>query len=219
MPQGIKSWNWTVYEEAVRMRLGTFGANISREALQLYPTSNEYDPEYQYTSMVSDVRATCPTRTLADVMASVSSANVYRYVVTSQPSKEVSYLALTSKPAYAYHTLDLFAFFGVLEDYIQPLTAAERDFQSTVQSEVFHFIRTGRVKSSNWRAFPNSTAIVDSNVTVVNDYHETQCDFWESNGFLQYAWTNWATILLPGSEQCKNKTIQQRVFLWFISNI
>ncbi|KAM4593514.1 para-nitrobenzyl esterase isoform 2-T2 [Odontesthes bonariensis] len=66
----ISSWTWEDYRWFVRDKLQSFGQDLSKDALDLYPSSafcptTDHCPERAYTTMVSDIRVTCPNNDLA----------------------------------------------------------------------------------------------------------------------------------------------------------
>ncbi|KAJ8308823.1 hypothetical protein KUTeg_013697 [Tegillarca granosa] len=115
----LNLWNWTLYEQRVRQKLGTFGRQISDEALRLYPTG-EVTPEYQYTSMASDLRVSCANDILADIASSHYKSPVFRYVVTSRPSHPIHVVEIPFPASYSCHMWDIFGFFGTIKDYYTP---------------------------------------------------------------------------------------------------
>ncbi|KAM8893979.1 neurotactin isoform 2-T2 [Spinachia spinachia] len=73
----ISMWTWGDYRWFVKDKLQAFSANLPKEALELYPSSAlcptaDRCPERAYTTMVSDIRATCPSNELARRAAAAS---------------------------------------------------------------------------------------------------------------------------------------------------
>ncbi|TRY64685.1 hypothetical protein DNTS_006394 [Danionella cerebrum] len=68
--ENISTWTWGDYQWFVKKKLSTFGENMTNQALKLYdssapcPTSDRC-PERLYTTMISDIRVTCPNHDLA----------------------------------------------------------------------------------------------------------------------------------------------------------
>ncbi|GBL90899.1 Cholinesterase [Araneus ventricosus] len=89
-PEDLRSWSWNQYRKYVTTSLDSFDPRISQLTMQLYNTSHVYDdepsPELLYTTMVSDIRQTCPVNDFTDMLSSVTNSPVFRYVVTSRPS-------------------------------------------------------------------------------------------------------------------------------------
>lgn len=68
----ITYYVWTVYVCVIFLsaKLKSFGNGLVKEALRLYPSSawcptKDRCPERSYTTMVSDIRVTCPNNDLA----------------------------------------------------------------------------------------------------------------------------------------------------------
>ncbi|XP_064618101.1 para-nitrobenzyl esterase-like [Liolophura sinensis] len=188
----VKSWNSSQYEDYVKLRLDTFGPDISKGALELYKFTNGSSAEYLLTTMTSDARLNCAMDRLAHAMVAGSGGKaVYLYVATARPSDIVPYLGFPFSPEYSFHCIDAFAFFGTMKDfYNQPLKDSDLSFQSVMRKEILSFATTGKVSTEAWKLYPKSTALLDTNVTVVDRYEEERCNFWRINGFFSYAWLN-----------------------------
>lgn len=66
-------------------------------------------PELLYTTMVSDIRQTCPVNEFTGMISSISSSPVFRYIITSRPSSAVSLIH------FLYKSLTNIAFFSHFE--------------------------------------------------------------------------------------------------------
>ena len=185
----IKNWTWNQYKDHVNKTIGTFGDLIYHAALKLYP-ENFKTPEYQFTSLASDVRVNCPTDVMSLYAASTFNSSVYRYVVTSVPSQPVRPFGFPFPASYSFHAWDAFAFFGSVKDYIK--NPSEEDFlwQRNVRDEVMSFVRSGYPSSSEWKPYLSVTALLSDNTTVIKTYHPAQCEFWLANNFYSYSWLN-----------------------------
>ncbi|XP_060072894.1 para-nitrobenzyl esterase-like [Ylistrum balloti] len=181
--------NKSAYEENVMRNLGTFGTDIAKMALRLYPVEKE-SIRYQYTSMVTDVRVGCGNDIMALYAAINTNSPVYRYVVTSQPSTPVSPFGITSDTAFSFHGWDGYAFFGTLPEIIAHPSDNDVMFEANIRREIMSFVKTGSPYSKDWHPFPDSVALFSDDVTVTSGYHSYQCDFWMQNGFFDYSWVN-----------------------------
>ncbi|XP_035214010.1 neurotactin-like, partial [Stegodyphus dumicola] len=89
-PEDLHSWTWSQYRKYVTTSVDSFDPRVSQQTLQLYNTTQLFDdnlsPELLYTTMVSDIRQTCPVNDFAEKLSTALSSPVYRYVVTSRPS-------------------------------------------------------------------------------------------------------------------------------------
>ena len=113
----IKNWTWAQYKDYVNKTIGTFGEHVYRMTLKLYPEDYK-TPEYQFTSLASDVRVNCPTDYLSFIAAGSFKSSVYRYIVTSVPSQPVQPFGFPFNSSYSFHGWDAIAFFGSIKDYI-----------------------------------------------------------------------------------------------------
>ena len=185
----LKNWTWTQYEEHVFRTIGTFGKLTYQTAMYLYPI-HFITPEFQFTSMASDIRANCPNDIMSTYAASTFSSPVYRYVVTSWPSQPVHAVGIPFAASYSMHMWDVFAFFGFIKDYIKNPTEADLQWQENVRNEVISFVHNGQPSTHAWQRYPNTTVKLSSQTSIVSAYNPVQCEFWMQNGFFSYAWIN-----------------------------
>lgn len=94
-PSDLNQWNWSDYRKYVTTSLDSFGMEISKQALELYPAiehDNFTSPSSQYIKMVTDLRQKCPIDHLAVTlsMSSLRSAKIFRYNFDGKPSEPVS---------------------------------------------------------------------------------------------------------------------------------
>lgn len=181
--------NDSTYVKYVHTKLDTFGTDISKMALKMYPVGKE-SVRYQFTSMVSDVRVNCANDIMALYAAINTHSPVYRYVVTSQLSAPVSVFGSSPNMHYAFHALDSFAFFGTLQELMPHPSGSDIMFEANIRREILSFAKTGNPFSKEWSPFPDSVALLSDVSKVTSGYHSYQCDFWMKNGFFDYAWVN-----------------------------
>nr|XP_055030449.1 para-nitrobenzyl esterase-like [Misgurnus anguillicaudatus]XP_055030450.1 para-nitrobenzyl esterase-like [Misgurnus anguillicaudatus]XP_055030451.1 para-nitrobenzyl esterase-like [Misgurnus anguillicaudatus] len=191
--ENISTWMWGDYQWFVREKLMPFGENVTNQALRLYNSSapcptRDRCPERLYTTMTSDMKATCPNNDLAKRAAGALKSPVYRYVVTYTPSRQASVSSLLPFPSrFAFHLLDSLAFFGGLEMVLGTLLPADIKFQQELTKYFLHFAKEGKMPEE-WSEFPSHTALLDETVSFVSSYSAQRCDLWEKNGFYSYAW-------------------------------
>ncbi|KAJ7330644.1 hypothetical protein OS493_022259 [Desmophyllum pertusum] len=183
------------YRARVQNRLGNFSVDVADSVLNMYnqTLSNGTFPSLQfaYTSMVTDLRATCPNNRVAKTASQGFKSSVYRYVVTNRPTSPVS--GLFGFPStFAFHMWDLLAFFGFPSEVGYQPSAKDKNFMKDLRREFGEFINKGTVKQESWKEYPSKTALfADNGVQVpADEYHKEQCDFWLNNGFFSYAWIN-----------------------------
>ncbi|XP_062327204.1 para-nitrobenzyl esterase [Osmerus eperlanus] len=199
----ISMWTWGDYDWFVREKLDSFGGNVSEEALALYPSSALCPtpvrcPERAFTTMVSDLRATCPNNHLARSAAAALSSPVHRYLVTHTPSRPVAVQGgpraprggLWSFPGrFSFHGLDTVAFFLGLEGLLGGLSSQDAAFQELIIHSLVHLAREGKMPEG-WPEYPEGTAVLSASLKVVSSYSADRCRLWEENGFYSYAWIN-----------------------------
>ncbi|XP_063294534.1 para-nitrobenzyl esterase-like [Pelobates fuscus] len=191
----ISVWSEEDYQWFVKAKLNSFGESLSKEALALYPTSEFCSEptrcvEKAYMTMVSDVRATCPSNELARRAAEALSSPVYRYVVTYTPSRPAKLGNLFSfKSWFAFHMLDTLGLFGTLDHALGETTVEDRAFQRLIRKYFLHFAKEG-VMPNEWPQYPNCTALLSTELTIEEDYRHAQCSLWQKYDMFQYAWIN-----------------------------
>ena len=185
----LNNWTWTTYEDHVWQSLSTFSNLTYQTAMKLYP-SHFKTPEYQLTSMSSDLRAICPNDVLAQYAASTFTSPVYRYVATYPPSQPVQVAGTNFASSYAFHSWDVNTFFGFVNDYIKTPTAEDLQWQQNIQEEILSFVRHGYPKTTAWLPYPEKTANLSVTTNPLSAYNPVKCQFWLQNGFFSYAWIN-----------------------------
>ncbi|KAG2462706.1 para-nitrobenzyl esterase [Polypterus senegalus] len=191
----ISTWTWDDYQWFVRDKLKPFGNNISETALSLYQEFKQCQvpkrcPEKAYTTMVADMRITCPSNDLARRAARALKSPVYRYIVTYTPSSEALVLDFIPFPArFSYHTLDTTGFFKSFDINHKVSTATDRQFQQLMQKYFIHFVKTGKMPPE-WQTYPKHIALLSNTFNAMTDDFPKQCSLWEENGFYSYAWIN-----------------------------
>ncbi|XP_071370030.1 para-nitrobenzyl esterase isoform X1 [Centroberyx affinis] len=195
--ENISMWTWGDYEWFVTDKLSTFSEDLPKKALKLYPSSSpcptrDRCPERAYTTMVSDMRVTCPNNDLARRAAAALHSPVYRYVVTHTPSAAANASgALVPFPArFSFHCLDAVAFFGGLGSVLgKPLSPQDEDFQDLFTRHLVHFAKEGKMVDQ-WPEYPAATALLSHSLSVDQNYSDERCQLWRDNGLYAYAWVN-----------------------------
>ncbi|XP_059928169.1 fumonisin B1 esterase-like isoform X1 [Gadus macrocephalus] len=194
----ISLWTWDEYQWFVTDKLKPFGVDLPKDALDLYPSSApcptlDRCPERAYTTMVSDMRVTCPSNEEASRAAAALSSPLYRYVVTHTPSSAVNTSGQDLVPfpsRFSFHMLDALAFFDGLGALLEkPLSPNDTEFQLLFRHHLVHFAKT-RKMVDEWPEFPSATALLSNRLKVVQSYSDVRCRLWHDNGFDAYAWVN-----------------------------
>ena len=166
------------------------GQSITNKTLSLYPYRNT---SYTYANMASDFRVICGMDSIARKTSAAFKSPVYHYVATAFPSYPAHPLGTLWNARYAFHSIDIFAFFDSLKDIYNDGSSPTRQdeaFMENVQAEIMHFVRHGVMKSADWQPMPNATALLSQTTSAIKQYHKEQCEFWQEYGFLNYAWIN-----------------------------
>ncbi|KAK5934868.1 hypothetical protein CgunFtcFv8_020282 [Champsocephalus gunnari] len=195
--ENISSWTWGDYSWFVTDKLRSFSETLPSDALELYPSSARCPtadrcPERSFTSMVSDIRVTCPNNDLARRAAEALDSPVYRYVVTHTPSGPVNVSGdlLPFPSRFSFHCLDTLSFFRGLEAALgKKLSDGDRSFQDLITKHLVTFAKTGKM-ADEWPEYPAATALLSDQLSAVQSYSSARCQLWEENGLFAYAWTN-----------------------------
>lgn len=196
--KNISEWTWDDYEWFVKEKLSPFGNASVSEALRLYHNSapcpiNDRCPERLYTTLVSDMRVSCPNNDLARRAADVLSSPVYRYIVTYTPSKAADsspWMPYNSR--FSFHLLDSLAFFGGLEMVLGKISPEDKAFQDMITKYFIYFAREGKMPA-DWAEFPSHTAMLGKTFQDAEGmWHPfaDRCKLWEEQDFYKYAWIN-----------------------------
>ncbi|XP_045205807.2 para-nitrobenzyl esterase-like [Mercenaria mercenaria] len=191
--QGISNWTWGTkeYKDHVTQKLNSFSESLALTAANLYP-ENVSTPEFQFTSMVTDVRVTCGNDYLATVLAAGFTSPVYRYVATYYTKNHDSTFAYGDiQSNYAFHGIDIYAFFNEMASAMTDTPGpADNAWKDNVQREAVNFVTMGKPATAEWLRYPGTTAELDTDTKVFRGYHTSQCQFWLKNGFFAYSWIN-----------------------------
>ena len=172
-------------------RLGSFAPELPKRAIDLYRSKlNSTDPQILYTTMASDIRATCPTDTLSTNFSTVGSLTVYRYVVTNRPSHPARFALKPTK--YAAHVWDesaLFGFHGMPFGYHPE--AKDLKFRDRIRKAFLEFFKTGKPITDKWMTYPSRVGIFgNENLVIEKDYNKAMCKLWNEYNLFKYGWIN-----------------------------
>lgn len=134
-------------------------------------------------ALTSDLKFTCPARTIARTLVSAQTEPVYRYFFTEVPD------APTSSVYGAVHGLELLYVFGVLEIQGYSPTAAERSLSTAMQSYWGSFAANGTpsvVGAPAWTSYDagrDNHLVLDAAALAMGEGVITiRCDFWSTVG-------------------------------------
>ena len=190
----LLKWSDADLFEYVYEKLAPFNETFPNISLAMYPVTvkTDFPAEYVFTTMGSDIRVNCGTDILTKKMASALTNNVYRYVVTSFPSKPVNPLGFDFPAKFAFHAWDTYAFFNGFH-HVMDSSKSDEMFRDVLRENIMSFVRTGQPADSRWtpvREGQLTTALISDKLVVNASYHKAQCDFWTRNGFFSYSWIN-----------------------------
>ncbi|KAI5629670.1 hypothetical protein C0J50_2171 [Silurus asotus] len=193
--KNISTWTWSDYQWFFSEMLRPFGNQVLSQAQRLYNSSapcptNDRCPERLYTTLVSDIRASCPSNHLAKQAAEALKSPVYRYLVTYTPSKAADSSTWLPYPSrFSFHMMDGLAFFGGLEMALGSMTSTDKAFQEMLTKYFIQFAKEGKMPE-DWPEFPSQTAILNQKLSVAQNPLAERCALWEKNSFHSYAWFN-----------------------------
>lgn len=193
-PDDIRRWSWTQYKKYVTTSLDSFKPRVSELALRIYnaslPIEIPVTPEYVYTTMVSDVRQTCPVNELSELLAGCLTSPVYRYIISSKPSKPARIYDYNA--IYSFHLWDVVSFFDKQEFFVGTTSKEDLAFRDSLQQVISNFVRSTGASTgiSGWSKFPKSVAVLSENITIQQNYSKMKCKFWKNHGFHVYTWVS-----------------------------
>jgi len=217
-PRNLHQWTWADFESYVATSLNSFSTNTYREASSLYgvpsaPSNasakpdlgktkgSPRGPEETYLMMVSDIRQICPINELARSM-SMRRHRVRRYIVESRPSPKKQSSANSSvevdetvelkgpdrRSKFAYHTWDLFAFFGFEFDPDFVPQIEDIKFQAQVRQMVRDFVHKEEEARGDNLGF--TLFAEDGTRKEVSKYKTDECSMWRKELGSNYAWVS-----------------------------
>jgi carboxylesterase type B len=172
---------WQV-EDYIKQRMQPFTDDINLDdVFDLYPVSES--AEWCITTLVSDMRASCPLDQMAHVAAFNSHSPVYRYQVTYHRKDS----QLPNGMNYAYRGIDVDAFFNAAG-------SPSSDWESLVHN-VRHVVAqfVHNVTVQGWTVFPEASYNMSATISNATSPHfrSSCCDYWRTHGFYPlYAWMN-----------------------------
>eukprot|EP00117_Sycon_ciliatum_P043725 scpid55042/ scgid31624/ Para-nitrobenzyl esterase; Intracellular esterase B; PNB carboxy-esterase len=206
-PPSITNYTWHEYDQNVKEHMLTFPAaaasghnhstSLFQEVSRLYPhdfasppsggTCVTGTPEYLLTSMISDIRVTCPSVLLAQYYAKYFKSPVYSYVAVQCPSAT----AREFKSRYAYHTWDADLLFNLSFPPKPGFKPDAKDWElvTMMQAWFFKFVR-GEVPHPQWKTAEHGTFSLIYEPEMRDWYHAEQCNYFNAHGFLPYRWQN-----------------------------
>ena len=123
LPRDIDQWTWTDYESYLFEHLSAFNGDLAARVQSLY--AKRGTPELVFTSLVSDLRETCPVSAVAMMLDHYWRQPVYRYVVnfttadtnSGSDAGDVDVMqhrgeSVRASFRYSYHSIDMYHFFS-----------------------------------------------------------------------------------------------------------
>ena len=182
--------NWTEqdYTQYVTSKFNKLNRNVTEKVLEYYAPSSGKSMEYLFTSLVSDMLVNCPNDVLSDKAAMSVTSGLYRYVMTSSPSRPVHLLGFPFAAKYAAHMWDFLAAFDLFNFWMEP-SESDIEFGKMLRDNFLNFAKYGKPLNLNWKPFPGKTALISENaIHAIDRFKPEVCKFW--NQFFSYAWIN-----------------------------
>ena len=184
----LEKWTQEELNTYISSKLDSFGVDITKRCLQLYPLAE--NARATLNKIITDARATCGSHLVAEKASSAFASRVFRYYVTSKPSRPVYAFGLPFPAEYAFHGWDIFAFFEEIPYWMNGASPsnADTEFMKVIQENIMHFVHTGVPKENEWTEYPR-TALISDSLSYADNHLGEKCAFWLSNGFFNYTWT------------------------------
>ncbi len=164
------------FQTAVNQAFGSAAAQV----LAAYPVAAYGTPQEAWAAVFTDMRITCPVRTMARAVANAQTEPVYRYFFTRRAPK-------LGAPIPAAHGIELFYIFHSLTN-IPLYTPAPEDL--TLADEFMgYWSKFGTTKDPNggaaiawpqYDAVKDSHVVMDNPVSAADGVRTAQCDAWAS---------------------------------------
>ena len=183
----LENWSEEELNKYVASKLDPFGEEVTKKCLELYPFHK--NARLTLNRIMTDLRATCGNHLLTEKAANSMKSGVFRYYVTSMPSRPVYAFGLPFTCEYAFHGWDIFAFFEEIPFWMKgaELSESDKNFMKNIQNNIMYFVHHGKPKAQEWTEYPRTAIISDS--LSYEDYHlKDKCDLWLSHGFFNYTW-------------------------------
>lgn len=217
-PRNLNKWNWSDFERYVSTSLNSFSADTYKTATLLYNVTSHHDPQSSraspketYLTMVTDIRQLCPANELAESMR-IRQHRVKRYIVQTIPSSQPELsspelsanhnaisqpdarnqedvMNLHPRPTFAFHTWDLFAFFGFQFDPNFEPSQRDLTFQTNIRQMVKKFVHDKPVEGDKSDSL-FAVYAKDARVEQVAGYKERECKMWRDHLDRLYAWVS-----------------------------
>jgi para-nitrobenzyl esterase len=156
---------------------------VRAQVANVYSSTTFGSARLAYVALTSDVKFTCPARTIARALTNAQTEPVYRYFFTEVPD------APTSSVYGAVHGLELLYVFGVIDIQGYSPTAAERMLSTSMQAYWGSMAATGTPNPAGapaWTPYdPNrdNHLVLDSAALAMGEEVNTaRCDFWATFG-------------------------------------
>ncbi len=171
------------YAAAVHAEFDPLGAGVANQVLAFYPATAYDSPAYALIAVDSDSSLTCPIRDVARAATGASRPPVWRYLYIHRFENDPTLNAFR-----AFHTAELYFVFGnlqVINSAYTP-TTAEVAFAQQMMGYWTRFAATGDPNGSGatqWLRYDPTTDTMlqlDDVQTVINGYHNTQCDYFST---------------------------------------
>lgn len=91
------------------------------------------------------MRTICPLERMTEVLGDILQSDMYWYLVDYKPSAPIQFSNESSAAVrLSVHGMDVAAIFGLLGDYVRPMSSGDLTFQKNMQELFFSFVRRAR---------------------------------------------------------------------------
>ncbi|KAL5248381.1 hypothetical protein ACHWQZ_G017534 [Mnemiopsis leidyi] len=164
-----------------QIRSMSYNTSVTDILLSQY---SDQDPVKVWSLLTTDMRSTCPTNDVAEIMSGAANRTVYRLYVSHRSGSGLP----------PFHGYDTFAFFGYSGGRIllDP-TVEDVDFRSHYIKMVKKFSHSQGLEDG-WGAFPEKTMIYENSDTISNissiKPQQRQCKILAELDLVKYGWQN-----------------------------
>jgi para-nitrobenzyl esterase len=178
------------YLAALHSRFDPYGATVAAQVMVLYPETDYGSFAYALIAVDSDLNGACLERDIARAASGPSRPPVWRFLFTHQFENDAGLAAFK-----AFHGAELFFVLGNVQTapaaagYIP--TAAELAFAEQMMGYWTRFATTGDPNAAGATVWPRYDPATDAMLqldevqTVINGYHNSQCDYFATLPQLQ----------------------------------
>lgn len=129
------------------------------------------------------MRTICPLERLTDALGVALQSDSYWYLIDYKPSTPIQFSNESAAVRLSVHGLDIAAIFGLLSEYIKPMSPSDVTFEKNMQDLFFSFVKYGRPEINREILMSSSFInIIGDVVRSLMTPHEN-CHLWNNEVF------------------------------------